>query len=415
MKIKCTVLILSTLCVFLCAASAQSYSLNALLSHINKDSLKRTVRDMESFESRLCTKTEGQNRKVAQYLVDRLKKYGIENARIDSFYIECIGFDPSCYRPAIGEYAQYMYNVIGTLYGTGATDSTVIIGAHLDAISYTGYWPYVSLTETAPGADDNATGCAVMIEMARIMFEKKAKPHHNIDFMAYDAEEIGLKGAYYDAEKRKEANENIIVMLNNDMVGNQAENKPRKVSLRWYENSLDITEKAEEMLYKYTSVTPIRSETPNSAGSDSYAYFKSGYEVNFAIEEDFTIHYHSVNDVTDSLNFEFCRQIAIMNFALLDYYAGINLPLSIKHYNPNPEHSIAVYPNPVKETIYFRINNDVTVDKIEIYDVMGKLMFSESAQIHQFHSIPLHHFNKGLYVVRISTNKGIVNKKIIKN
>jgi len=169
------------------------------------------------------------------------------------------------------------------------------------------------------------------------------------------------------------------------------------------------------MLFKYTSVTPIRSETPNSAGSDSYAYFINGYKVNFAIEEDFTIHYHSVNDVTDSLNFEFCRQIAIMNFALLDYYAGINLPLSIKHNNPNPEHSIAVYPNPVKETIYFRINDDVTVHKIEIFDVMGELMFSESTQIHQLHSIPLHHFKDGLYIVKISTDKGIVNKKIIKN
>jgi len=405
MKIKCTILILSILCLFLCAVSAQSYSLNALLSHINKDSLKRTVRDMESFESRLCTKTEGQNRKVAQYLVDRLQTYGIENARIDSFHTSGAHW-------LVGNYDQYMYNVIGTLHGTGTTDSTVIIGAHLDAISYEPGW---ILTEIAPGADDNATGCAVMIEVARIMFEKNIKPHHNIDFMAYDAEEIGLEGAYYDAEKRRAKNEKIILMLNNDMVGNQAENKPWRVSLRWYENSLDITEKAEEALYKYTSVTPIRSETPNSAGSDSYAYFKSGYKVNFAIEEDFTKHYHSVNDVTDSLNFEYCRQIAKMNFVLLDYYAGINLPLSIKHCDPNPEHSIAVYPNPVKETIYFYINNDIKIDKIEILDVMGKLIFSESVQIEQQHSIPLNNFKNGLYIVRVSTNNGIVSKKIIKN
>ena len=50
--------------------------------------------------------------------------------------------------------------------------------------------PGYVLSETSPGANDNASGCAVMIEMARIIFENNLKPYHNIDFMAYDAESL---------------------------------------------------------------------------------------------------------------------------------------------------------------------------------------------------------------------------------
>jgi len=135
MKKRSILLLFSLLQIFTYGVFAQTsdVTLHEVLNIINKDSLKRTVQDMQDFESRLCTKTIGQNRKVAQYLVDRLKTYGIENAQIDSFYVSGNSW-------LTGHYEQYMYNVLGTLKGTGGTDSTVIIGAHLDAVSYDDAW-----------------------------------------------------------------------------------------------------------------------------------------------------------------------------------------------------------------------------------------------------------------------------------
>jgi leucyl aminopeptidase len=406
MKIKCILLNLSILCASISIAPAQTISLNEALDALNKDSLKRTVQDLQDFESRLCIKTEGQNRQVAQYLVERLKMYGIENARIDSFYV-------SEYHWLIGEYAQFMYNVIGTLKGT--TDSTVIIGAHLDAISYTS--PGYVLTETAPGADDNATGCAIMIEMARIINEKKLKPRHNIDFMAYDAEEMGLKGAYYDAEKRREAKENVIVMLNNDMVGYQPQSVVEKVVLHWYDNALDVTEKAKQALIQYTTVTPYipdAVENGRRSGSDSYAYFQNGFKANFAIENFFSPYYHSENDLVELLNFEYCRQIARMNFVLLADYADMGFPLSIKPDNKRYDQYVEVFFFFAKEVIRVHNYNDITINQIDIFDCLGSLKLSVSAIMPQQNILSIDNLSSGIYFLRISSDKGFIHKKIIK-
>jgi len=311
-----------------------------------------------------------------------------------------------------------MYNVLGTLRGTDETDSTVIIGAHLDAISHTQTQPY-QLTETAPGADDNATGCAVMIEMARIIYESDLKPRHNIDFMAYDTEELGLLGAHYDAGKRRAANEKIIVMLNNDMVGYQPEDKPWEVFLHWYYNALDVTENARQAAIHYTTVTPFvptAAENGRRTGSDSYAYFQKNFKATFAIEKHFSPFYHSPDDIVDYLNFEYCRQIARMNFVLLAYYSDMmNVPLSIAQNNTNNNYNIEVFPNPAKDIIRVHNYNDIIIHQIEIYDITGRLRKSVHNIMPQQNLIHLSPLSSGVYVMRIYTDQGVINKKIIIN
>jgi hypothetical protein len=340
---------------------------------------------------------------VAQYLVNRLKKYGIEDAKIDSFYIQGNNW-------LVGDYAQFMYNVTGSLKGSGTSDSTVIIGAHLDAISYTN--PGYILTSTSPGADDNATGCAVMIEMARIIFENKLTPYHNIDFMAYDAEEIGLMGARYDAGKRRDANENVIVMLNNDMVSNQPESLSWMVTLYKYDNSHDITEKAVDALNNYTLVTP-NVVLSNSSGSDSYAYYINNYKTTFAIENDFSPYYHSPDDLTEYLNFEYCRQIARMNFVLLAHYAIINSTTNIQD-NWQIENLIEVYPVPAKDFITVLNHNNINIEKVNIFDFSGRMIESFSDRMNPQTMIRLDNYKNGIYFMVFNTEKGIIVKKIIK-
>jgi len=405
-KIYIQLIISFLLIANIASAQTSNFTLSGVLDFINQDSLKRTVQDMQDFESRYCLKSIGQNKQVAQYLADRLKAYNIEGARIDSFYVSGSWIS--------GVYAQYMYNVIGTLKGTGETDSTVIIGAHLDAISFHNN----QLSPTAPGADDNATGCAVMIEMARIIFEKNLKPRHNIDFMAYDAEEIGLLGAFYDAEKRKNANKKVIVMLNNDMVANQPEADEWTVTLHWYDNALDVTQKARQALLDYTSVKPfIPTEGGNGtrAASDSWAYFKNNFKATFAIEYYFSPYYHSNNDLVEHLNFKFCEQIARMNFVLLADYADIDLtPNSIPDCSDNLVNMIHVFPNPTTGELRIE-NGELKIENIEVLDIYGRILSTHHLITSSSHQkINISHLNSGIYFLRICTDKGVFNKKIIK-
>jgi hypothetical protein len=106
-------------------------------------------------------------------------------------------------------------NVVATLKGTNPNDDRIlIISAHLDSRAALDN----DNTSFAPGANDDGSGIAAILELVRIMSERKFAA--TIVFMAVSGEEHGLYGAKYMAAKAREEKWNIIAMLNNDMIGN---------------------------------------------------------------------------------------------------------------------------------------------------------------------------------------------------
>jgi len=106
-------------------------------------------------------------------------------------------------------------NVVAILKGTDPDDDRkIIISAHLDSRAALDN----DSTSFAPGANDDGSGVAAILELVRIMSTRKYSA--TIIFMAVSGEEHGLYGAKYMATKAKQENWNIIAMLNNDMIGN---------------------------------------------------------------------------------------------------------------------------------------------------------------------------------------------------
>lgn len=98
-------------------------------------------------------------------------------------------------------------NVIGTLYAKEQKNNTptIIVGAHYDCVD-------------TPGANDNASGTATMLEVARVLAQSRYNA--NIKFIAFGAEEVGLVGAYdYVESLTKIERQKIAAMINMDMVG----------------------------------------------------------------------------------------------------------------------------------------------------------------------------------------------------
>lgn len=106
-------------------------------------------------------------------------------------------------------------NVIASLKGTDTGDDRkILVIAHFDSRAQLDN----DSTSFAPGANDNGSGIAAILEMVRIMSVRKFPA--TIVFMALSGEEQGLYGARHMAARAKEENWNIIAVLNNDMIGN---------------------------------------------------------------------------------------------------------------------------------------------------------------------------------------------------
>ncbi|MDD5208445.1 MAG: M20/M25/M40 family metallo-hydrolase [Elusimicrobiales bacterium] len=102
-------------------------------------------------------------------------------------------------------------SVILTMRGTAEPEKVIVIGGHLDSISGGGDNP-------APGADDNASGVAVTNEVIRTLVESGYRPSKTIKFIAFAAEEVGLRGSGEVAAAFKKDGVAVQGMLNLDMV-----------------------------------------------------------------------------------------------------------------------------------------------------------------------------------------------------
>lgn len=104
---------------------------------------------------------------------------------------------------------SYSQNIIGTKRserGKGRIPETIVIGAHYDSVD-------------TPGANDNGSGTVTLMEIARLMVDKKLA--YDVKFVAFGAEEIGLVGSevyVLDLYEKGEI-DNIVAMINMDMVG----------------------------------------------------------------------------------------------------------------------------------------------------------------------------------------------------
>ena len=121
-----------------------------------------------------------------------------------------------------------MRNVVAVIPGNRPEHEgqSVVVGAHYDHLGLG--WPDVREEHRGKihhGADDNASGVAVLIELARV-FGKSLKPGRSVVFVAFTGEEAGRKGSkYYLANQKRYPSEQCIGMLNLDTVGRLGKRK----------------------------------------------------------------------------------------------------------------------------------------------------------------------------------------------
>jgi hypothetical protein len=112
-----------------------------------------------------------------------------------------------------------------TAYLPGRTDEYLIIGAHYDHLGLGGQYSLApSETKPHPGADDNASGTAGVLELAK-WFSKQPKPNRGVMFLAFAGEELGLLGSNYYVNHPELPLEKAVAMINMDMIGRMRDSK----------------------------------------------------------------------------------------------------------------------------------------------------------------------------------------------
>ncbi len=104
-------------------------------------------------------------------------------------------------------------NIIGYLPGTAKPDSFIVFSAHYDHLGRMGEDTYF------PGANDNASGISMLLELARYYAHPANRPVYSIAFMAFGAEEAGLVGSRFYVENPLFPLKNIKFLMNVDLVG----------------------------------------------------------------------------------------------------------------------------------------------------------------------------------------------------
>lgn len=191
-------------------------------------------------------------------------------------------------------------NVLGLIPGNDPElkDNCIIIGAHFDHVGDNLNGTY------NPGALDNASGTAAMMELARVIKESKTAPKQSILFIAFDGEESGLNGARYYCSNPVTPLEKA-VMINMDMVGSAA-----KVPLTIAVSSKKSDKSLRDDLAEYADKLTIAYNKEYEGASDHAVFDCFGIPAVCLINMDVKYGYHSPHDTIEAVDGDRVKEIA---------------------------------------------------------------------------------------------------------
>ena len=197
---------------------------------------------------------------------------------------------------------------VAAFINNGAAN-TIVIGAHYDHL---GYNEDKNALDTGHvihnGADDNASGTAALLEIARLL-KQKSPARNNYLFLHFSGEELGLLGSKYWIENPTMTG-SINYMINMDMVGR-------------YDTSHKLTVGGYGTSSKWNTIwkaanTPliVKFDSTGSGPSDHASFYRAGIPVQFFFTGSHP-DYHKASDDADKINYEATAQIVTLAYQMM--------------------------------------------------------------------------------------------------
>jgi hypothetical protein len=301
----------------LSAGTPDNILIRTLPSFVSTDSLLSTLYRLEGFVTRnsftdSCVA-------AAHYLEEKFVSFGLDSVYFHSF--------DSTYAP----------NVIGERRGDKYPDKYYVLCAHYDATAGDIHAP----EPVAPGANDNGSGIAVVLESARIL--SRFTLNYTVRFACFSGEEQFMVGSTYYAEDVYSKGEDILGVLNFDMVGY----KPLPILdfvVYYYNDSRFLADLIVSCADEFTELVPLLEDPADPIkGGDQYSFYLKGYP-SLMCHEGLTNGqrypwYHSVDDTTGNLNVKYLTAMAVLGLTsiaqLSKPYEGLVAPSPVFTVSPS--------------------------------------------------------------------------------
>lgn len=257
--------------------------------------------------------------KAADYIAEKFKEYGLQPGSDDGTYFQQWTQD------VLDKKNVKLKNVIGIIPGTNTNLSeAVVISAHYDHLGLG--WPDAKKGNKGKihnGADDNASGVAVLLELAKTL-GKTSKPGRTIIFVAFTAEEEGLVGSrYFVNNYKKFPPKKILADLNIDTVGRLFGRKLMVLNSN--------TAREWKFIFMGTDFTTgISSEliTQDLDASDQMAFIEKGVPGIQLFYTGIDSDYHVPEDDADKIDADGLVKVATVTREVLEYLADREEPMA---------------------------------------------------------------------------------------
>lgn len=246
---------------------------------------------------------------AATYIETHFKKYGLRPMGTDGFRQQ---FEAKVKRVVVKDSIRSSANIIGFL--DNDAPYTIVVGAHYDHIGYGDLGnskDSLNIGKIHNGADDNASGVAGLLELAKYYAKNGVKERFNLLFIAFGAEELGLLGSKYFVEHPVMPLNTIHWMLNMDMIGRY--NPDNGVAVIGYGTSTGFP----EIFKGITAGIKFYTSRDGSGGSDQTSFYKKQVPVLF-FHTGGHPDYHKTGDDPAKINFNALKSILELEIRVID-------------------------------------------------------------------------------------------------
>ncbi|MDD8027256.1 MAG: M28 family metallopeptidase [Acidobacteriota bacterium] len=249
--------------------------ISSLVAQVSQSRIVQTISDLEGFRTRYASTAGCES--AGSYLYSEFAKLGLA-VEYDDF-------------PFAGHNGR---NVVATLPGTLFPNRQVIVCGHYDSTS--------DVPSTlAPGADDNASGTAGVLEIAHVLAGTPLD--FTVKFVCFSAEEWGLYGSKHYANEAAIAQQDIVAVINMDMIA-YPDRVPHQFDIICNELSYYLAGSYRDNALQYAGLKANVMLFGYWPYSDHSPFWDAGYEAVCVIENEDPLNpnYHTTNDTLSTLN-----------------------------------------------------------------------------------------------------------------